>query len=126
RAAAAPYGVGPPGAPVPDSVWLEPPPDTYQRWWLGGEYLLWWIKDPTVPVPLVTTSTGATAAERTLGSPGTVVLFGGSDLDYGGFSGARLAGGVWLDHYATVALEGRGFVLDERSLRRSFASNGAR
>jgi hypothetical protein len=80
----------------------------------GGEYLLWWIKDPRLP-PLVTT--GPVASQGILGMPGTVVLFGGSHVDMEERSGGRFTLGSWLDPCQTWGLEGTFFFLGERASR---------
>src|SRR5437868_5553269 len=43
-----------------------------ETFWVTAEYLLWWIKDSPLPVPLV--STGV------IGEPGTAVSLGGRPL----------------------------------------------
>jgi len=49
------------------------------RFWVSGEYLLWWIKDSHYPV-LLTGGAPTDALPGALGMPGTRVLFGG-DVD---------------------------------------------
>jgi hypothetical protein len=83
------------------------------RFYGSAEYLLWTFKDARVPA-LVTTSSPASAG--ILGSPDTVILFGGSKLDSGDFSGGRFTGGFWLDPCQTKAIEFSGFFLGDRSV----------
>jgi hypothetical protein len=80
------------------------------------EYLLWFIQKGPI-APLVTTSPAGTATAQAgvLGQPGTQVLIGGTDLDYGGLSGGRLAGGWWSDDARTFGIEARFFFLGEKT-----------
>jgi len=99
------------------------------RCWGSLEYLLWWIKDGPVPGPLATTGSPSptrTATDLTgaLGQPTTQVLFGGSNLDYGTFSGMRLTLGGWITPCQTFGLEASAFLLEQRSVRFAAASNG--
>ena len=45
--------------------------------WVRGEYLLWWLRGASTPV-LVTTGPADATLPGAIGSPGTVVLFGGA------------------------------------------------
>jgi hypothetical protein len=83
------------------------------RFYGRAEYLLWWLKDERVP-PLVTTSSPASAG--ILGNADTTVLFGGSHLDNGDFSGGRFTGGFWLGGCQDKAIEFTGFFLGDRSV----------
>ncbi len=84
--------------------------------YVNGEYLLWWIRDPRVP-PLITTGpVNAGGIGGALGQPDTFVLFGGRELDYGTFSGGRVAAGVWCDPDETLAIEASGFYLGQQSV----------
>jgi hypothetical protein len=103
------------------------------RIWVSGEYLLWWIRNGPLPIPLVTvgnvsdqnsTSSPAGPSAGSLGLPTTRVLYGGSSLDYGTFSGGRLTLGGWLDSSGTLGLEGRAFLLETRTTR-FFAANSS-
>ncbi len=87
--------------------------DTY-RFWVRGEYLLWWVKGAPMP-PLVTTGTQADAFPGALGQASTQVLFGGSNANYGAASGFRFSLGSWQDPDQTIGLEGSGFLLERKS-----------
>ncbi len=87
------------------------------RFYLSGEYLLWWIKNSHYP-PLVTT--GPVGSTGAIGAPGTTVLFGGS-LDNEERSGGRFTAGYWFDNCQTLALEGTFFFLANRNV--NFAAN---
>jgi hypothetical protein len=93
--------------------------------WFGAEYLLWWVKDGPLPVPLVTTGSAADALPGALGQPGTIVLFGGDDLNYQDFSGLRLTLGGWLDGGQSFGLETSAFFLNQRSVNFRINSDGA-
>jgi hypothetical protein len=81
---------------------------------------LWWTRSSAVP-PLITASPAA--AGGILG-PTTTVLAGGSNIDYGAFSGVRFTLGAWLDRCETIGLEGGGFFLGSRSKDFSAGGNG--
>lgn len=94
------------------------------RVWLSGEYLLWWLKDGPLPVPLVTTGNPANPLAGLLDQPDTVVLFGGSDLRYGTFSGTRWTLGFHPES-GVDAIEVSAFLLECRGVAFAAASNGA-
>jgi hypothetical protein len=79
----------------------------------SAEYLLWWTRQPHLP-PLVTT--GTPTSQGILGQPGTVVIFGGSAVDFDGQSGGRFTAGYWLNCENTVAIEGSLFFLGQQSV----------
>src|SRR5439155_12510199 len=61
-----------------------------------------------------------------LGQPNTRVLLGaGNPFDYDATSGARFTLGYWFDRHGSVGLEGRGLILEQRSSRSRFSSNGS-
>src|SRR5262249_22305628 len=106
---------GPPGAVSGDLVDYpaEPPaPEAHfpaekipPRLGGGVDYLLWWVKDGPVPFPLVTTGNTAAAVPGALGQPGTQVLFGSNDVDFGGLSGVRGTLGLWIGPDARCGVE---------------------
>ena len=100
--------------------WAGGPDEPGACGWLEAEFLLWWLKPAPLPGPLVTS--GPAASGGVLGQPDTTVLAGGEDVGYGPFLGARLTAGFWLNHDRTVAIEGRGFALAERSQTERFRS----
>ncbi len=79
-----------------------------------GEWLLWWGKGNYVP-PLVTTGPSAPASglPGALGSTGTVILFGNSDLNDEARSGARVTLDYWLTCDHSLGLEVQYFALGE-------------
>lgn len=91
--------------------------------WVGAEYLLWWVKNGPEPVPLVTN--GPLDSEGILGRPGTSVVFGGPSVDYGSISGGRLTLGYWLDSDRNLGIESSGFLLEEKGTGFSQSSDGS-
>jgi Putative beta barrel porin-7 (BBP7) len=89
------------------------------RFYLSGEYLLWWIKDSRMP-PLVTT--GPVGGTGALGAPGTTVLFGGH-VNNEERSGGRFTAGYWFNNDHTLALETTFFFLANRTV--NFAANSS-
>jgi hypothetical protein len=89
------------------------------------EYLLWWTKDGPVPGPLVTTGSPSDPRPGALGMPGTVVLYGGSGIDYRLHSGGRLTVDWWLGDGQTIGIEVRGFVLETHTASFGIDSNKA-
>jgi hypothetical protein len=114
----------PPGDPVhPDGAMDLP--DAFgpggPRFYGRAEYLLWWLKEARVP-PLVTTGPPDPSGQSgVLGRPGTVLLFGGSEVGGDVRSGGRLTLGYWCDDARTMGVEGSFFLLGQRSFR--FAAN---
>lgn len=84
------------------------------RWYVRGEYLLWWIRPPRFPA---LATTGTEASQGDLGAPGTVVLFGGGTEHYDPFSGGRLTVGWWCDPCQKWGIEFSGFVLGQQSIK---------
>src|SRR5262249_32321245 len=83
------------------------------RVWISGEFLLWWIKDSNLP-PLVTA--GPANGTGALGAPGTVILFGGGDVDNQERSGGRFTAGLWLNECQTKGVEVNFFFLGSRDV----------
>jgi hypothetical protein len=96
----------------------------HNRWWVRGEYLMWWLKGQAVP-PLVTTGSPTDAVPGALGQPHTAVLFGGETLGNGMRSGGRLSVGWWLDDEHSLGIDASGFALSARSVNFFAGSFGA-
>lgn len=115
-----------------ESIFIEPAAAPY-RIWGGAEYLVWWVKANALSTPIVTTTTnpfasvGPVNVAAGIGRPGTSILLGpgGAGIDYGALSGSRFTIGVWLNPEATVGIEGRGFLLEQGTWHRTFASGPA-
>lgn len=94
--------------------------------WVGADFLLWWIRNGPLPIALLT-STNDPAGIPSQGRPGTMVLFGGGStrgLDFGTFPGGRITMGGWIDPDRLLGLEASGFVLQSQSLSFSAFSPG--
>lgn len=89
---------------------LELTPLFYVR----GEYLMWWVKNAPVPVPLVTTGSTANAVPGALGQPNTAVL-SPSSIDLGRFSGGRATVGGWFSENRIFGFEASGFALETKT-----------
>lgn len=91
--------------------------------WFGAEYLLWQIKDGPNPIPLATLGNPNAVTPGAIGQPGTVVVMGGSNMDYGRFSGGRLVGGFYLDPDKIWGIEFSGFLLEKKAFGQSLKSD---
>jgi hypothetical protein len=92
----------------------------HHKFYASAEYLLWQIRDSNFPVLLTTSPPPSTGI---LGQRGTVVLFGGNEVDNEERSGGRFTAGYWLDDCETQAIEGSFFFLGERAIRVTGNSN---
>ncbi len=94
------------------------------RGWARVEYLLWWVKDAPLPVPLVTTGdprvgfdprmVNTVNTAGAIGQPGTRVLLGSDGINSRYYSGMRLALGAWVGDGKVFGVEGVGFALEHR------------
>jgi Putative beta barrel porin-7 (BBP7) len=120
------YGVGPTGQPVGEMLQISPGGNSaaQPRVWVRSEYLLWWVKNAPLPIPLVAV-TDEPDPKEPLGGPPNRLLLGNSSAGFGAFSGFRLTLGGWLNCERDVGIEGSGFVLERRSSRFYTASDKA-
>jgi hypothetical protein len=105
------------------------------RVWARADYLLWWVKDAPLPVPIVTTGdpnvgfdpklVNTVNTAGAIGQPGTQVLLGDSGIRFPASSGLRVAIGGWVDEGQHFGIEGSGFLLQRSSNTFSAASNSA-
>jgi hypothetical protein len=105
------------------------------RSWARVDYLLWWVKDAPLPVPLVTTGLPSVGFDPTLvntvniagaiGQPGTQVLYGDHNVHFRPFSGMQLTLGSWIDDDEYFGLEGSGFFLERHTNMFAAASDSA-
>lgn len=87
------------------------------RFWVRGEYLLWWTKD--APSPALVTQGG----NGVIGQPGTAVIFGdNADDDNKVRNGGRFTVGGWLDCDNIMGVELSYFFLGSQN--RSFEVGG--
>jgi hypothetical protein len=91
------------------------------RFWLRGDYLMWWTSGMRLP-PLVTTSPQGTSSADAgvLGLPTTKILFGDERVFDNGRSGFRTTMGFWLDNCHAWGVEVDYFELGGES--RDYAS----
>jgi hypothetical protein len=118
------FGVGPTGQPVGEMLQILPCAiqKDQSRFWVRGEYLMWWVKKAPLPVPLVAETVEPDPKEP-LGGPPNRLLLGDSSTGFGMFSGFRLTLGGWITPEHDLGVEGGGFVLERRSSRFFAASD---
>jgi hypothetical protein len=95
--------------------------------WVQVEYLLWWLKNAPLPVPLITTGNpnvgfdpnhlNTVNTAGAIGQPGTEVLFGDQTIHSQAYSGMRLTLGSWIGAEELFGAEGSGFILERRTKR---------
>jgi len=95
------------------------------RFWVQGDYLLWWIKPGPLSTPLVTTdpSQGVAKGSGGLANLTTEVVLGGRGIDFGPFSGGQVRAGYGLGD--GIGIEASGFLLEQQNHMMIAASNGA-
>ncbi len=124
-----------PGKPSPVAtlpyVYDYPPtlvPD-YAPWtWWDADYLLAWIKSPTVPALLTTgpaTVLGPSGSPGTPGQPGTVTLLGGKNQNMGAFNGGKFLFGGWINELQCFGMECGAFFLLQNRVDSSAGSSGS-
>jgi hypothetical protein len=95
--------------------------------WGGADYLLWWVKDGSLPYPFVLTGpVNGPAPNNNPGAlnEGGVPVLTGRSVDYGTRSGVRLTLGGWLDSEGSLGIEGSGFFLPQHAKVYQAASDG--
>jgi hypothetical protein len=83
------------------------------RYFVSGEYLLWWL--PGFPTPVLATTNANTALNGYLGEPGTTAVIGPGALVNSTRSGVRLRAGAWLDDCGTCGIDAGFFILPTTS-----------
>jgi len=83
------------------------------RYFVTGEYLLWWM--PGFGTPVLATSNANTALNGYLGEPGTTAIIGPGSLVNSTRSGFRIRGGAWLNDCGSCGIDGSFFFLGNRS-----------
>jgi hypothetical protein len=94
-------------------------------WFVGAEYLIWWLREGRLPPALTTSST---ASQGVLGQPDTRILYGDDSLQTrhaDRFVGGRLTIGYWFDPQQTLGIEGRAVFLERDSTHFATSSNGS-
>jgi hypothetical protein len=88
--------------------------------WIDVEWLAWRVRSMPIAFPLATA--GPAASAGILGNPGTRVLFGQENVDYGPyFNVLRLTGGFWCEGRCWGA-EFSGFVQEAKSELGNFSA----
>jgi Putative beta barrel porin-7 (BBP7) len=108
---------------------------TLCRSWARVDYLLWWVKDAPLPVPLVTTGNPSVGFDPkfvntvntagAIGQPGTQVLYGDHNVHFRPFSGMQLTLGSWIDDDQYFGLEASGVFLERHTNMFAAASDSA-
>jgi hypothetical protein len=126
-----PPDLGPAGGPSiggPDNAFPEPDccPHCNERqcYRVDADYLLWWTRSRSLPA-LVTSGVATDPIPGALGEPGTKTLLEGSSLSNLTQSGVRVTAAAVLDPAEVWAVEGSGFVLEDRNASATFAGTGA-
>ncbi len=105
------------------------------RCWTRVDYLLWWVRNSPLPVPVVTTGdprigfdpngVNTVNTAGAFGQPGTRVVFGGESIQLPPFSGIAAAVGGWFDDQELLGGEVGGFILEHGGKRLVAGSNAA-
>jgi hypothetical protein len=104
--------------------YMGPPLPPPGRFYVDGEFLLWFSKPNSLP-PLVTTGTvGSVSSTAAVGQEGTTIVFGQDTVDAGTRLGARLRIGAWLDAEETFGLEVSGFFAEPSGTHFGISSSG--
>jgi hypothetical protein len=100
-----------------------PPPDNpfCNRFWVVGEYLMWFTKGNQLP-PLLTAGSISDNLPGALGQPGTSILYGGGNVSTGLSSGGRLRGGLWFGDDRVFGVDATFFFLAPTTNNSSFNS----
>jgi len=93
----------------------------FSRLYGGVDYLLWFPKALSVPVPLVTTS--APLSQGILGLPTTQVLAGGEDVGFNTQSGVRINLGGFISPNGRIGFDVSGFIMEPRTVSTIAASD---
>ncbi len=83
------------------------------RWWVDGEYLLWFNRDQPINSPLLTTSAPSDAGLP--GAASTTVLVGDRNVDYGLIHGFRLSAGFFGDADRRFGFNLSGFTSEQKA-----------
>jgi hypothetical protein len=83
------------------------------RFFVSGEYLLWWV--PGFAVPVLATTNSNTALNGYLGQPGTTAIIGPGSLNDSTRSGLRVRAGMWFDDCESCGIDGSFFFLPRTS-----------
>jgi len=93
-----------------------------ERTWVQADYLLSWIKNAPLSVPIASVGLTTDRVPGALGQPGTVVV-SPHELGYDPFSGGQLSAGMWFDDCRIVGVEASGFLLQNSSAHFTTTAN---
>ncbi|AMV23201.1 hypothetical protein VT84_02250 [Gemmata sp. SH-PL17] len=89
------------------------------RYFVRGEYLLWWM--PGFATPVLGTTNANTNLNGYLGEPGTTSLLGPGAFLGSTRSGFRIRAGAWLDESQSCGIDGGFFFLGNKSASVTFS-----
>lgn len=96
----------------------------WDRWYVSGEYLVWWLQEGRIPGHLAAGPAGSAGIP---GQDGSEYIYGPGRLAtrHGNrFVGTRITLGCWIDVARTWAIEGEAFFLERDSTAYEKVSNG--
>jgi hypothetical protein len=99
-------------SPAPTIV--TPPVSRGPSVWASAEYLNWWIRPGPMRTSIVAAGDPLDPVPGAIGQPGTRVLFGNDDVDFGAMAGVRIMAGAWFDN-GRMGAEIGGFCLFRKS-----------
>jgi hypothetical protein len=94
--------------------------NTAPHFWMSYEYLLWYGKSQSFPVPLLTTS--APSDQGIIGRSSTLALVG-SNISTNPLNGGRVTFGFYGDCDRRFGFEGSGFVTENGTFRRHYVTS---
>jgi len=88
--------------------------------WVGAEYLAWWLKPVCLKAPIMTLGSTADPVPGAAGQEHTQLVVGPGKFEFGPGSGLRPSIGAWLtpDHF--LSWEANGFMLETVANSQSF------
>jgi hypothetical protein len=116
-----------PAPETPDGDLLHPRLRRPDRLWVSADYTPVFIRSGPLQIPLVTSGPvlpNAADNPGALGQPGTAVLFGYQDLQWGRLDGIRGAAGIWFDTENHLGLEMRGTWVFQQHIRFAAGADG--
>ncbi len=98
----------------------HPFPDDVSRWYMSGEYLMWWSKGANLPI---LATTGPAASNGILGNPGVVPIIGGGQIGQSMSSGFRFNTGYWFNPCHDWGIDANFFFLSDPTTTQTVSSN---
>jgi hypothetical protein len=96
-----------------------------QKFWIGAGYTMAFVRPERLSAPLVTAGSQADAVQGAIGQPGTTVLVGNDNLDFGMLSGVRAEVGFFLDSSDCYSLDAGAFYTFQNSFHFHKASDAS-